>query len=83
MRFQQNFNNRQSLQVSSPFESLLNLALKARAEQDPVVLRSLLALIYSNDVSIVKGLVMRLRSAAIIEQLDPYPFARPKEKDFL
>ena len=67
---------------SIPLSVLVELAQRAKLQNEDWVQRSLVALAVSNDPVLANALLMRLQLKALVETLDPFPFDTPSEEDF-
>jgi hypothetical protein len=65
-----------------PINTFVELAKKAKAQDEEWVQRAVLALTVAYTPGLANALLMKLRLQAVIEELDPFPFDTPTEEEF-
>lgn len=66
-----------------PIEKYIELAKKAKADNEEWVQRMLFSIATTGNPRLARMFVKRLRLRAVVEALDPFPFASPFEEDFI
>lgn len=81
--YPQNYNTTRLEKFGLEVLPYIELAKRGRLDKEAWVQKALFALAVTNNQSLAKALITRLKMKAVIEELDPFPFATPSEKDFL
>ena len=75
-------NNRNQKNTLMPISRYVELAKKAKLDNEAWVQKALFALMVTENEKLASALAARLNILALVEELDPYPFATPRMDDF-